>query len=341
MDKIYSSIIIILALVFSLKAGAQSFKAIQLDSGKNTSIRGMCVLSDKVAWLSGSNGWIAKTEDGEFFKWIQVKGFEKVDFRAIQAFSDKVALIMSVASPAYILKTIDGGENWKKVYENNNPQIFLDGMEFLNKREGFIFGDPINGFMQLLTTKNGGETWENISEKAAIKLKEGEAAFAASGTSIGAYKNKIYIATGGKLSRLFSSADKGLSWRVQEIPIVQGKSSTGCFSLALSEDKLFAIGGDYLSDQQSEGNFAFKLYNNDSWNKAKSAPYGYKSCIAYLGNKKLIATGTSGTDISVDDGINWTRIDKESFNVCQKAKKGNLILLAGAKGKIYKMVGID
>lgn len=57
--------------------------------------------------------------------------------------------------------------------------------------------------------------------------------------------------------------------------------------------------------------------------------------------KKLIATGTSGTDISVDDGINWTRIDKESFNVCQKAKKGNLILLAGAKGKIYKMVGID
>ncbi|MFC5283356.1 WD40/YVTN/BNR-like repeat-containing protein [Pedobacter alpinus] len=341
MNNIFKFFLINVALVFSLKAGAQSFKTVSLDSGKNTSIRGMSVLNNKVAWLSGSNGWVAKTIDGNTFIWMQVKGYEKIDFRDIEAFSAKVVIIVSAGSPAYILKTTDGGENWKKVYENTSPVIFLDGMEFLNKKEGFIFGDPIDGFMQLLATKNGGETWENISEKAAIMLQKGEAAFAASGTSIRSFKNKIYIATGGKVTNLYTSQNKGISWVKEQLPLIQGKASTGCFSLAISKQNVFAIGGDYLQDKQSDGNFAFRLNNEDDWRKSKSAPSGYKSCVAYFGDNKLLATGTSGTDISFDSGLNWLKIDNQSFDVCQKAEKGKLVLLAGSKGKVSKLVKLD
>ncbi|WP_449438287.1 hypothetical protein [Pedobacter steynii] len=51
----------------------------------------------------------------------------------------------------------------------------------------------------------------------------------------------------------------------------------------------------------------------------------------------MLATGTSGTDVSKDGGLNWYNISSSGFNVVQKAKKGKLILLAGNKGEIYKL----
>ena len=76
---------------------------------------------------------------------MTVNGFEKSDFRDIEAFDGNTALIMAVGEPAYILKTNDGGENWKVVYENKTKGMFLDAMDFANNREGIVIGDPING----------------------------------------------------------------------------------------------------------------------------------------------------------------------------------------------------
>ncbi|MEO5912150.1 MAG: oxidoreductase [Pelobium sp.] len=327
--------ILVIALSFSKFTVAQSLNTIPLDSGKNTSIRGISVVDDKVAWISGSNGWIAKTKDAKTFEWQQLKGYEKIDFRDIEAFSDTEAIIVSAGSPAYILKTINAGISWQKVYENRDTSIFLDGMAFWNKKEGIIFGDPIDGVMQILITKDGGNHWENISDKANIQLIKGEAGFAASGTGIRTFKNKVYIATGGIQSRLFISPDKGKTWSNEKIPIIQGESSTGCFSIAVNDQEVFAVGGDYLKDQSIELNYAKR--ENSEWIMAEQAPNGYKSSIEMIGQKTLIATGTSGTDISTDGGINWQMISSKSFNVCQKAKKGKLILLAGSKGQISKL----
>lgn len=327
--------ITLLALAFSKIAGAQSFKIVPLASGKNTSIRGLSVVDNQVAWVSGSNGWIAKTINGKDFEWWQLPGYERIDFRDIEAFSDKDAIIMSAGSPAYIFKTIDGGKSWKKEYENNDPNIFLDGMDFWNPKEGIAYGDPINGIMQLLITKDGGETWENISAKANIRLNDGEAGFAASGTGIKVIGNKIYIATGGTFSRLFISADKGITWKSENLPLIQGKSSTGCFSIDVFKNKIFAVGGDYLNDGNSANNSAEK--NHGVWLFPTKPPFGFKSCILCIDDKIILTTGTSGTDISNDGGQTFSNLSKEGFHVCKKAKKGELILLAGSDGRIAQL----
>jgi photosystem II stability/assembly factor-like uncharacterized protein len=329
--------IFLIALAFSKKAGAQYFKTTLLDTGKNTSIRGLSVVDNKVAWISGSNGWIAKTIDGEHFEWQQLKGFEKIDFRDIEAFSKDNAIIVSAGSPAYILKTKDGGKSWKTVYQNNEPDIFLDGMDFWNNKDGIIFGDAINGLMQILTTNNAGETWQNISAKANIKLAKGEGGFAASGTSIRIFKNNVYIATGGLVSNLYISSKKGLNWNCYTLPILQGEPSQGCFSLAVDKSRIFIIGGDYLKDNSSTDHYFFSNFYDWKWQRPTITPLGYKSCIEIIGRNRLITTGTSGTDYSLDNGLNWVNLNKDSFNVCRKAKKGNLILMAGAKGKIVKV----
>lgn len=117
-----------------------------LTKGSNTSIRGLSVVNDKTVWVSGSNGTVGRSLDGgESWKWMIVSGFEKNDFRDIEAFDNLTAVIMGIAEPSYILRTVDGGETWKVVYENRTKGMFLDAMEFWNEQSGRVIGDPING----------------------------------------------------------------------------------------------------------------------------------------------------------------------------------------------------
>jgi photosystem II stability/assembly factor-like uncharacterized protein len=96
------------------------------------------------------------------WKWYKVSGFEKTDFRDIEAFDASNAIIMGVAEPAYILKTTDGGESWKVVYENKAKGMFLDAMEFWNEQSGIVVGDPVNGRFFITRTFDGGATWQDI-----------------------------------------------------------------------------------------------------------------------------------------------------------------------------------
>ncbi|MFX8910908.1 hypothetical protein ABTN03_19845, partial [Acinetobacter baumannii] len=64
---------------------AQQIKIIT--EGTKTSIRGLSVVDDKIFWASGSNGMVARTTDGgKTIEWQQVKGYEKRDFRDVEAF---------------------------------------------------------------------------------------------------------------------------------------------------------------------------------------------------------------------------------------------------------------
>src|SRR5476651_585380 len=148
----------ILLLLGSNALKAQKIEILQ--QGKPTSIRGLSVVDDKIAWISGSKGYIATTTDaGKTWAWQQVKGFEQADFRDIEAFSGKEAIIMSSGTPALILKTTDGGENWQVKYRNADTAYFFDAMDFETPKHGLVLGDPVGGKFVLMETNDGGETW--------------------------------------------------------------------------------------------------------------------------------------------------------------------------------------
>ena len=309
----------------------------ELQGGKNTSIRGLSVVNNHIAWVSGSNGYTALTTDaGKTWTWNQVPGYEKFDFRDIEAFSATDAVMVNAGSPAVILLTTDSGRSWKEVYRNASPDIFLDGMDFWNRSHGIIYGDPIAEKMQLLETLDGGKSWKDISNNLSVPLIKGEASFAASGTAIRTGKSgKGWIATGGTQSRLFSSDDYGQTWQASALPITQGQSSSGPFSIAFyNRKKGVAAGGDYLKDTLRSNNFILTQNGGRTWTKPEINPFGYRSAVEYVSKKILIATGTSGTDISRDGGYTWTNLSPEGYNCIRKAKKGNWVLLAGGKGKI-------
>jgi hypothetical protein len=156
-----------------------------LTTGPHTSLRGLSAVNDKIIWVSGSSGTVGKSLDGgKTWTWITVPGYEKRDFRDIEAFDAKTAIIMAIAEPADILKTTDGGKTWKLVYENTTPGMFLDAMEFWNINSGIVVGDPVNGRFFVTRSFDGGDTWHDIPFLELPKADSGEGCFASSGTNV-------------------------------------------------------------------------------------------------------------------------------------------------------------
>src|SRR6478735_6549275 len=199
-----------------------------LNTGVKTSIRGLSVVNNNVVWVSGSNGMVGKSSNaGKNWKWMTVKGFEKNDFRDIEAFDANTAIIMAIADPSYILKTTDGGETWKVVYENKTKGMFLDAMEFRDPKNGMVIGDPVDGRFFIAKTADAGNTWNELSADQRFVADSGEAFFASSGTNFRMlYNRSVVIASGGKNSRLFYNKT------IFDVPMPKGKETAGTNSVA-------------------------------------------------------------------------------------------------------------
>lgn len=307
----------------------------------NTSIRGLSVVNDNIVWVSGSNGMVGKSSNGgKNWKWITVKGFEKTDFRDIEAFDASTAIIMGIADPAYILKTTDGGESWKVVYENKTKGMFLDAMEFRNPSNGIVIGDPVDGHFFMAETIDGGDNWNEIPKSMRPKADSGEAFFAASGTNIRyLFNQKIVMASGGMRSRLFINSE------ALSLPIIQGKETTGANSVAVLDDykrnsgnRIIVVGGDFSADSAKNKNCFYSNNGGKTWKSPLEPPHGYRSCVEFLSKTNIVSCGLNGVDYSIDGGKTWKLISTEGFHVCRFAKFGSSVFLAGSNGKIGRLI---
>jgi len=322
---------------------AQSPSIEILSSGTKTSLRGLSVVNDNIIWASGSNGTVGRsTNAGKNWKWMTVNGFEKTDFRDIEAFDGNTAIIMGIGEPAYILKTTDGGENWKVVYENKTKGMFLDAMDFANNQEGIVIGDPVNGKIFIARTSNTGNTWEEINEEQeGPVVDKGEAFFAASGSNVRLFVNKEYfMVSGGLRSRLITNI------KATHLPIIQGKETTGANAIDIFDNgmprkpgnRMVIVGGDFNADSSTEKNCIYTINSGKSWFTPDTPPHGYRSSVEYLSKKDMLTCGLNGVDYTSDGGKNWKWISKEGFHVCRIARVGTAVFLAGNNGKIGKLV---
>lgn len=332
--KPYSMLLSLLLLCCHVSFGQYPIVSI-LDSGHNASLRGLSAVDDRVLWCSGSNGTVARSTDGgRSFEWKTVEGYEKRDFRDIEAFDANTALIMGIAEPAIILKTNDAGKTWVKVFEDSTKGMFLDAMSFDKNGNGIVIGDPINGKIYMAKTNDFGNTWKK--ESGTINAENGESFFASSGTNIHTLhekENSFVFVSGGMVSRLFYGKEK------LYLPLMKGKESTGANSVAIWKKKGIVVGGDFAQDTRADSNCVlFSLGKGADFFIPAVAPGGYKSCVIYLSKNTLIACGTSGVDISYDGGLNWKNISKQSFHAVQRSKRGHKIFLSGGKGKIATLI---
>lgn len=310
-------------------------------SGTEAELRGLSVVSPEVAWASGMRGTVVRTIDGGRH-WIadSVPGATKLDLRAIAATSPKVAHAMSIADSGRIFRTTDGGRTWSQRFMSVRKGSFFDAIQFWDARHGIAVSDPVDGRFYLITTSDGGESWQDVPTDRLPLALPNEGAFAASGSCLAVHgRGDVWFVTGGaSVARIFHSPDRGRSWTVTDTPIRAGAASEGIFSVAFRDSKHGVIaGGDYQKPTLRGRNLALTSDGGATWVLADStaSPAGFRSAVAYVpgtAGRTLVAVGLSGTDTSSDGGLTWVSTDTVAYNSVQFA--GTAGYAVGPKGRV-------
>lgn len=335
------AVLLVALAVASVIARAPAVAWQSQTSGVTGRLRGVCAVSSRVAWASGADGTVLRTTDGgESWQVRRVAGAETLDFRDIDATSDRVASALSIGSgeSSRIYKTTDGGLHWDLQFANTDPKVFLDAMAFRDEAHGIAFSDSVDGRFVILTTANG-RSWERVPADRLPPPLPGEGAFAASGTNI-AMSGRAHVWIGTTASRVLRSSDGGRTWRVATTPLATG-TATGIFSIAFRDEQHgVVVGGDYRSESQAIDNAAVTSDGGETWTLVKDHGLsGFRSVVAWVPGSKqsLIAIGPSGADWSSDDGRTWAPIDGAGFDTFRFAWGGGVGWAAGQGGRISKL----
>ena len=327
-----------------LTAAASTVPAPRVDwekqsSGVTARLRGISAVSRSVVWASGASGTIVRSIDGGgTWQRRSIAGAEALDFRDIDAFSDRVAYALSIGpgEASRIYKTTDGGEHWLLQLANQDPQIFLDSMAFWDAERGVAFSDSTDGRFAVFTTIDGGRKWHRIAPGLLPSALEGEGAFAASGTNVGvAAGDRVWIGT--TAGRILRSMNAGKTWTISKTPIHTDRSA-GIFSIAFrNASDGIAVGGDFNTLDAAIDNVAVTNDAGATWTIGKGLR-GYRSVVAWArsGRGPAVAIGPSGADISIDGGRSWTAAGAEGYDTAAFAPGTSTGWSAGDKGRIAK-----
>jgi photosystem II stability/assembly factor-like uncharacterized protein len=305
----------------------------------NADFRGLCAVSPKVAWASGTKGTFGRTTDGGTTWSVgTVPGAAKLDFRDVEAFGESTAYLLSAGpgEDSRIYKTTDGGKTWALQFKNADPEAFFDAIAFWDEKNGIALSDPVKGQFRLIFTIDGGANWKPLPGKDLPPALPNEAAFAASGTCLVTQGNSdVWFATGGgKTARVFHSANRGQSWTVSDTPLIAGAESAGIFSIAFRDkNQGMIVGGDYRKPNDTGATAAITNDGGKTWTLLdKQLPF---RCGVGWAADRWVAVGTSGSHSSQDNGTTWTLLDRENYNAVAFTSTGEGWAV-GPKGRIAK-----
>jgi photosystem II stability/assembly factor-like uncharacterized protein len=331
-------VLFLFASLWTVCSFAQNPDWKQVQSPGKASLRGLSPISDQVCWASGSGGTWLKTEDGgASWQMGTVAGLDTVDFRSIHAFDAQTAVVASAGQPAVIYRTEDGGKVWNKVHQEGG-EAFFDAIHFVDAQRGYVLGDPVGGKWMILETLDGGKRWRSLANLP--DPLPGEAAFAASSSSLLSDAEGLVFATGGTVSRLHRYTYASQTWAVRELTdMLQGESSQGVFAATSlpGEGGLVLVGGDYLKPEYRIGNALLVL--GESTVATSEGPSGYRSGVAFLPAQGwVVAVGPGGSDFSADGGHSWQSFSKTGFHAVKAAPGGNSLWGSGSQGRLGKLV---
>lgn len=313
-----------------MTAFSQQVENIETILNDKISIRALEVYDHKV-WYSGTDSKFGFVDLTDYKNQKQILLSEKkLQFRTLA--QDKSSFYaINIESPAYFFKIDKKDLKFQTVFSDTAKTAFYDALHFVNDKLAYTFSDAAQDrLLKLAVYKNG--QWGMF--KNNVELNEGEAAFAASNTNIASSKKYLWIATGGKASRIIRMDLKTEKLEVFKTPFIQGESSQGMYSIDFYDDKFgVAVGGDYTNQDANINNIATTNDGGETWQiQASGQNAGYTTCVKIKPGskgKEMIAVGDKHISYSSDFGKSWKKIsDEKGFFVCEWID-GNHIALAG------------
>ncbi|HKN21506.1 MAG TPA: hypothetical protein VJX73_08820 [Terracidiphilus sp.] len=263
-------------------------------SGTAADLRGIDNVGSGVAWASGTNGTVLRTEDGGYL-WQACAvppGAEHLDFRGVQAFDANTAIVMSSGKGdlSRLYKTTDGCQTWKLVFTNPDKDGFWDAVRITSAKTVLMIGDPIPHkeldrfrvktfyHFPLYGSTDAGETWKRLDTNNLFAMSNtdggpAQSIFAASNSSLLEidHHRVIIFVTGGQWVFLGD-----LEWLDHPNPLIcksactmsanskvplKSGATAGAFSVAVDDadspkPSLVLVGGDYTVPESRDGTAA-------------------------------------------------------------------------------------
>ncbi|MFN5705537.1 MAG: WD40/YVTN/BNR-like repeat-containing protein, partial [bacterium] len=183
---------------------------------QSLSIRAIDIIDENKICFAANNGVFGYSDDAGktwYLDTINIQNYTP-QFRSIEVLNDSTILILSIDSPAYLLKTINKGRDWKIVYENHEKGVFFDAMKAKNGNEIWAIGDPVNNSPYLIYSNNAGDTWQKYDAKNLPSVEKNEAFFAASNSNLSYFNDEVYLVSGGSTSKLIQVNTKAKSYSI-------------------------------------------------------------------------------------------------------------------------------
>lgn len=322
----------------------ESLSLAQLDTFPvASSIRALEVVNDSTVWFAGSKGVYGYTQDGgqhwytDSLRWDSLQPH----FRAI-AVTGEAVFLLSIESPALLFRSTDTGKSWQIVYREDDPAAFYDAMTFWDDQTGIAMGDPTDGCLSVIITRDGGRTWRKVGCDQLPAVAEGEAAFAASNSNIAVFGQHAWIVSGGARARVLHTPDRGKTWEVFDTPIKEGGQMTGIYTVDFQDDQNGIIfGGDWNDKPNNQNNKAVTTDGGRTWQLvADGQSPGYRSCVRYApgtNGQMILAAGIPGISYSLDGAQSWADLSDQSFYTLRFASDWRQIWLAG-NGKLARLL---
>ncbi|WP_199775615.1 WD40/YVTN/BNR-like repeat-containing protein [Microbulbifer pacificus] len=311
---------------------------------RKVSLRGSAV-AEASLWVTGTENAVFKSLDGGgSWQDVSVVGQPPTDFRDIEVFDDRTAMVMGVGSgsESRLYLTQDGGAHWKLLYENPDATGFFDAIAFWNRNDGMLLGDPVEGYYVVMLTRDGGRSWSRVAQDHLPPMKPKEAAFAASGNTLIAgagagADGEAWFTTGGFAASVYSTADFGQSWTRMPVPLYAETATAGGYALAQNhKGQVFVLGGDFQNRPGEYPNLA--ALGDQGWYAVSAGQRGLRTAMSCV-DELCVITGKTGSDVSFDHGANWQPLPGEGYYTLAAGR--GVILAAGHDGRVATLTMAD
>ncbi|HRY97732.1 MAG TPA: T9SS type A sorting domain-containing protein [Bacteroidales bacterium] len=287
--------------------------------------------------LNGGQQWTAGNVPG-------LSGYASSMIFALDEDSAWIAFHHPDLSGGKIMHTANGGQSWT----HQSTALFTSASEaypnlvyFWDAQQGFLMGDPTDGYFEIYTTLNGGALWTRVDSVNIPPVLSGEYGYEREFTVIG---DAVWFGT--SKGRIYRSADRGAHWSVINTPFL---GSGGRCRITEYRDPLHGIVCD------RNGSLAVMYETNDggaSWQAISPVGTAYGRYLEYIPgtDSTYISSSNSGADqgvsISYDDGHHWMPVTASlstGYGVMSfpnpLAGWAGQMSLGGGQGGILKYVG--
>jgi len=309
--------------------------------------------NEHIVWAGADKGTFLRSIDGgQTWTKGEIAGAGSLILASIVAFDEHTAYVLGQdfrGGLCRIFKTVDGGANWEKKFEQKGGGVFYNSMAFWDEAHGIAVGDPITDHFLVITTEDSGKTWNQVPEANLPAPLPGEfgGVTGSGGTSVAVQGNgNVWFGTGnyvknGQPLRVIKSMDWGQTWTAVNTPLSSNEEFRGIQTIAF-KDSLIGFAGStdgWGRPFQVKNSLAKTTDGGETWTLVSTFPALAPCTIAYVPSTSdlaLVVTSVFGTAYSKNGGDTWLRLDDNSTFALGCAGP-NAIWSAGSEGWIAKL----